>query len=70
VAYTDPEVAWTGLTEDQAKAGKIDYDKASFPWAASGRALGLGRSEGVTKVLFDKESRRILGAGYLWPPCR
>jgi len=58
VAYTDPEVAWTGLTEEQAKTGKIEFNKASFPWAASGRALGLGRSEGVTKVLFDKESKR------------
>ncbi len=63
VAYTDPEVAWTGLTEQQAKESNIEYSKASFPWAASGRALGIGRSEGVTKVIFDKETRRILGAG-------
>ena len=67
VAYTDPEVAWTGLTEDQAKSQKIEYDKASFPWAASGRALGLGRSEGVTKLLFDKETGRLLGAGICGP---
>ena len=63
VAYTDPEVAWAGLTEEQAKADKVEFDKASFPWAASGRALGNGRSEGVTKVIFDKHTRRILGAG-------
>ena len=63
VAYTDPEVAWAGLTEEQAKADKVEFDKASFPWAASGRALGNGRSEGVTKVIFDKQTRRILGAG-------
>ena len=67
VAYTDPEVAWTGLTEEQAKASQVAYEKASFPWAASGRALGLGRSEGVTKVLFDKDSKRILGAGICGP---
>lgn len=63
VAYTDPEVAWVGLTEGQAKAQKIPYQKGLFPWAASGRALGLGRSEGVTKLLFHKETRRLLGAG-------
>ena len=62
VAYTDPEVAWTGLTEAQAKAQGIEFDKATFPWAASGRALGMGRSEGLTKVLFDKQSGRLLGA--------
>jgi dihydrolipoamide dehydrogenase len=63
VAYTDPEVAWMGLTETEAKKLGIDYDKASFPWAASGRALSIGRDEGVTKLLYDKASRRILGAG-------
>jgi len=63
VAYTDPEVAWMGLTETQAKAQGIDYDKAGFPWAASGRALSVGREEGATKVLFDPKTRRILGAG-------
>jgi len=63
VAYTDPEVAWTGLTETQAKEDGIEYEKASFPWAASGRALSMGRDEGFTKLLFDAESHRILGGG-------
>jgi dihydrolipoyl dehydrogenase len=63
VAYTDPEVAWMGLTETDAKAQGVAYDKASFPWAASGRALSIGRDEGVTKLLYDKASKRILGAG-------
>jgi dihydrolipoamide dehydrogenase len=63
VAYTDPEVAWMGLTETRAKAEGIEYEKASFPWAASGRALTVGRPDGVTKLLVDPESRRILGAG-------
>lgn len=67
VAYTDPEVAWTGLTETQAKAQGIAYRKATFPWAASGRALGIGRSEGATKVLFDEESGRLLGAAIVGP---
>ncbi len=63
VAYTDPEVAWVGLTEAQAKADGIDYEKGVFPWAASGRSLSLGRSEGSTKLLFDPESGHLLGAG-------
>jgi dihydrolipoamide dehydrogenase len=63
VAYTDPEVAWMGLTETRAKADGVEYEKASFPWAASGRALTVGRPDGVTKVLVDPQSRRILGAG-------
>ena len=63
VAYTDPEIAWMGLTETQANAQGIAYEKASFPWAASGRALSIGREEGVTKLLLDPQSRRILGAG-------
>jgi len=67
VAYTDPEVAWCGLTEIEAKAKGIAYEKGSFPWAASGRALGIGRSEGLTKILFDKESGRVLGAGIVGP---
>ncbi|MBP1152123.1 MULTISPECIES: dihydrolipoyl dehydrogenase [Methylocaldum] len=67
VAYTDPEVAWMGLTENQAKAQGIAYDKAAFPWAASGRALGIDRKEGVTKILCDKETKRILGAGIVGP---
>ena len=63
VAYTDPEVAWMGLSEPEAKAQAIEYDKALFPWAASGRALGMGREEGLTKILFEKGTKRILGAG-------
>ncbi len=63
VAYTDPEVTWMGLTENQAKQQGIDYDKAVFPWAASGRSLSLGRKEGLTKILCEKGSGRILGAG-------
>jgi len=63
VAYTDPEIAWMGLTEAQAKTQGIAYEKASFPWAASGRALSIGREEGATKVLLDPQTRRILGAG-------
>ncbi len=63
VAYTDPEVAWMGLTENQAKAQGIEYEKGAFPWAASGRSLSMGRKEGMTKILADKETGRILGAG-------
>jgi dihydrolipoamide dehydrogenase len=63
VAYTDPEIAWMGLTENQAKQQGIDYDKAVFPWAASGRSLSIGRKEGLTKMLCDKQTGRILGAG-------
>ncbi len=62
VAYTDPEIAWMGLTETQAQAQGVPFDKAVFPWAASGRALASGRDEGMTKVLFDKTTRRVLGA--------
>jgi dihydrolipoamide dehydrogenase len=63
VAYTDPEIAWTGLTEMDAKARGIEYGKGVFPWAASGRSLALNRDDGFTKLLFDKQSKRILGAG-------
>jgi dihydrolipoamide dehydrogenase len=63
VAYTDPEVAWMGLTETEAKQQGVEYEKGVFPWAASGRALGIGRDEGLTKLLFDTESKRIIGAG-------
>jgi dihydrolipoamide dehydrogenase len=63
VAYTDPEVAWMGLTETEAKASGIEYEKASFPWAASGRALALGRDEGLSKLIVEPESQRVLGAG-------
>ncbi|MBS4050386.1 MAG: dihydrolipoyl dehydrogenase [Methylomonas sp.] len=67
VAYTDPEVAWMGLTENQAKEQGVEYEKATFPWAASGRSLALGRNEGLTKILTDKTSGRILGAGMTGP---
>ena len=63
VAYTDPEVAWTGLTETQAKAEGTPYEVAAFPWAASGRALSMGRSDGLTKLIVEPETHRILGAG-------
>jgi dihydrolipoamide dehydrogenase len=63
VAYTDPEVAWTGLTEGQAQAKDIEYEKAVFPWSASGRALGVGRPEGLTKLLIDPATHALLGAG-------
>ena len=66
VAYTDPEVAWVGMTETQAKAEGIKLGKGAFPWAASGRSLSLGRSEGITKVLFD-EHERVIGAGIVGP---
>jgi dihydrolipoamide dehydrogenase len=63
VAYTDPEVAWMGLTETAAREQGIEYEKGVFPWAASGRALGLAREEGMTKLLFEPGTRRLLGAG-------
>ena len=67
VAYTDPEVAWVGVTENEAKAAGIQYGKGVFPWAASGRALSLGRDEGFTKLLFDETSHRVIGAGVVGP---
>ena len=67
VAYTDPEIAWMGLSESEAKEQGVAYEKGAFPWAASGRSLGLDRDEGLTKVIFDKESKRILGAGMVGP---
>ncbi len=63
VAYTDPEVAWAGLTEEQCKAQGIAYEKGLFPWAASGRAIANGRDEGFTKLLFDAKTHRIIGGG-------
>jgi dihydrolipoamide dehydrogenase len=63
VAYTDPEVAWMGLTEADAREQEIEFEKAAFPWSASGRALGLAREEGLTKLLFEPSTRRLLGAG-------
>jgi dihydrolipoamide dehydrogenase len=67
VAYTDPEVAWVGVTENEARESGLDYGIGKFPWAASGRALGLGRPEGFTKLLFDKASKRVIGAGIVGP---
>jgi dihydrolipoamide dehydrogenase len=67
VAYTDPEVAWCGLTEMEAKEAGTEYEKAVFPWQASGRALSLGRAEGVTKLLTEPGTNRILGAGIVGP---
>jgi len=67
VAYTDPEVAWVGLTEADAKERGIDYEKAQFPWAASGRALSLSRAEGFTKLLFDPQTERVLGGAIVGP---
>lgn len=63
VAYTDPELAWVGLTEKEAKEKNIRYEKATFPWMASGRALSMGREEGMTKLIFCPDTNRILGAG-------
>jgi dihydrolipoyl dehydrogenase len=67
VAYTDPEVAWVGVTENEAKAAGVKYGKGVFPWAASGRSLSLGRDEGMTKVLFDHANDRIIGCGIVGP---
>ncbi len=63
VAYTDPEVAWVGMTEAEAKARNVEIEKATFPWAASGRALSLGRKDGLTKLIFSKQTHHLLGAG-------
>lgn len=67
VAYTDPEIAWVGLTENQAREKGIAYEKGVFPWAASGRSLAIGRDEGLTKLLFEPESQRIIGAAIVGP---
>jgi dihydrolipoamide dehydrogenase len=67
VAYTDPEVAWVGLTEAEAKKQGIDYGKGVIPWIANGRALSLGRAEGITKLIFDNQTKRIIGAGIVGP---
>ena len=63
VAYTDPEVAWVGMTETEAKAQGIEIEKGAFPWAASGRALSIARTEGMTKLILEKDSGRVIGAG-------
>lgn len=65
VAYTDPEVAWVGLTEKEAKEQGVSYEAATFPWAASGRAIASGRTEGMTKLIFDKETHRVLGGAMI-----
>jgi dihydrolipoamide dehydrogenase len=67
VTYTDPEIAWVGLTETEAAANGIAYEKGAFPWSASGRSLGMGRSDGLTKILFDPGTNRVLGAGIVGP---
>jgi dihydrolipoamide dehydrogenase len=67
VAYTDPEIAWVGLTETEAAEKEVPYEKGSFPWSASGRSLGMGRSDGLTKVLFDPATHRVLGGGIVGP---
>ncbi len=67
VAYTDPEIAWVGLTEKEAKEKGIVYGKGVFPWAASGRSLSMGRDEGATKILFDEKTHRVIGAGIVGP---
>lgn len=67
VAYTDPEVAWVGLTENECKARGVKYGKGVFPWAASGRSLSLGRDEGLTKLLFDEGTHRVIGCGIIGP---
>jgi dihydrolipoyl dehydrogenase len=67
VAYTDPEVAWVGATENEAKASGVAYGTGVFPWAASGRALSLGRDEGMTKLVFDEATHRLIGAGMVGP---
>jgi dihydrolipoamide dehydrogenase len=67
VAYTDPEVAWVGVTEGEAKQQKLKYGKGLFPWAASGRSLSLGRDEGLTKLIFDEATEQVIGAGLVGP---
>ena len=67
VAYTDPEVAWVGFTENEGKAQGVKDGKGVFPWAASGRSLSLGRDEGMTKLLFDETTHRVIGCGIVGP---
>lgn len=67
VAYTDPEISWVGVTENEAKASGIKYGKGVFPWAASGRSLATGRSEGLTKLIIDESTHRVIGAGIVGP---
>ena len=67
VAYTDPEVAWAGITEEEAKSQEINYGKGIFPWAASGRSLALGRDEGMTKIMFEEDTKKVIGIGIVGP---
>ncbi len=67
VAYTDPEVAWVGVTQEQAKAEGLDVEIGSFPWAANGRSLATNRDEGITKLIFERDSERVIGAGIIGP---
>ncbi|HRQ36191.1 MAG TPA: dihydrolipoyl dehydrogenase, partial [Chiayiivirga sp.] len=67
VAYTDPEVAWVGVTETEAKAKGLKFGVGKFPYAASGRAIGIARTEGFTKLIFDEETHRIIGGGIVGP---
>ena len=67
VAYTDPEVAWAGITEEEAKSQGMNYGKGIFPWAASGRSLALGRDEGMTKIMFDEDTKKVIGIGIVGP---
>lgn len=67
VAYTDPEIAWTGITENEAKEKGIAYGKGVYPWAANGRSLSMGRDEGLTKIIFDEKTHRVIGAGIVGP---
>jgi len=67
VAYTDPEIAWVGMTEKEAKAAGLNYKKAVFPWMASGRATSIGRNEGMTKLLFDEENKKLIGGAIVGP---
>jgi dihydrolipoamide dehydrogenase len=67
VAYTDPEVMWVGVTENEAKAKGLKYGKGVFPWAASGRSLSIGRDEGITKLIIDEATHRVIGGGVVGP---
>ena len=67
VAYTDPEVAWAGITEEEAKSQGMNYGKGIFPWAASGRSLALGRDEGMTKIMFEEDTKKVIGIGIVGP---
>ena len=67
VVYTDPEVAWAGLTETKAKENEIPYEKGEFPWSASGKAITMGINQGKTKILFDPKTKQVLGVGIVGP---